>query len=344
MRGFMTFPFSGAARAAIRLAAPLLCLCLLAWAALPGPARAGQRLERASLILQWTPQAQFAGFYMAREKGFYEARGVNMMLIPGGPDRVASDWLDSRNADFCTMFLSTALERYDSGMPLVNVGQFLHHSALMIITRKGMGIRKPADLDRRKLSMWANEFQIQPRALFRSLGVNPVYVPLGASMDLFLRGAVHATLGMWYNEYHTILSAGLRENELEPIFFRDTDFDFPEDGIYCLRSTAEQRPEVVRAVVEATREGWQYAFAHEQETLDVIMAKMEEAGLPATRVHQLWMLRRMKDVIEPSGSGGISAVLDPETFRHVVGVLKDSDVIRQAPLYEDFYKGPENDR
>jgi NitT/TauT family transport system substrate-binding protein len=100
----------------------------------------------------------------------------------------------------------------------------------------------------------------------------------------------------------------------------------------------------VRAVVEATREGWQYAFAHEQETLDVIMARMEEADLPATRVHQLWMLRRMKDVIEPSGSGEISAVLDPETFRHVAGVLKDSDVIRQVPQYEDFYKGPENDR
>lgn len=325
------------------LALPLCCVVLL-FALGAAPARAGQRLERVSLILQWTPQSQFAGFYMAREKGFYKQHGLQMMLIPGGPDRMASDWLDSRNADFCTMFLSTALERWDSGMPLVNVGQFLHHSALMIIARKGAGIRRPEDLNHRKLAMWANEFQIQPRALFRSLGVEPLYVPLGASMDLFLRGAVHATLGMWYNEYHTILSAGLREEELEPIFFRDTPFDFPEDGLYCLRSTAEQRPEVVRAVVEATREGWEYAFAHEDETLDVILAAMREAGLPATLVHQRWMLRRMRDIIAPAGNGRISPVLDRATFERVARVLVDSDVIRQTPRYEDFYKGPDDDR
>ncbi|MGE4292008.1 MAG: ABC transporter substrate-binding protein [Desulfovibrio sp.] len=334
--------FGGLLCPAALLAALLSTLMFVSLAG-AGPDKAARKTERASLMLQWTPQAQFAGFYMAQEKGFYKARGVNMMLIPGGPDRVASDWLDSRNADFCTMFLSTALERFDSGLPLVNVGQFMHHSALMIIARKGMGIRKPGDLDRRKLSMWANEFQIQPRALFRSLGVRPVYVPLGASMDLFLRGAVHATLGMWYNEYHTILSSGLTEDELEPIFFRDTDFDFPEDGVYCLRTTLEQRPEVVRAVIEASGEGWEYAFAHEEETLDVIMAKMEEAGLPATRVHQRWMLRRMKDLIM-SADGSVSAVLNRGTFDHVARVLLESDVVRQTPLYEDFYRGPEDDR
>jgi len=318
----------------------LLAVCAL-WT---GSAAAGNgRAERVSLMLQWSPQAQFAGFYMAWEKGIYERHGLNMMLIPGGPDRVASDWLDSRNADYCTMFLSTALERWDSGLPLVNVAQFVHHSALMLVARRGDGIRTAADLDRRKVSIWANEFQIQPRALFHSLGARPVLVPLGSSMDLFLRGAVHATAAMWYNEYHMLLSAGLREGELQPIFFRDTEFDFPEDGIYCLRSTAEKRPEVTRAVVEATREGWEYALAHEEETLNVIMERMREAGLPATRVHQRWMLRRMRDVIAPQEQG-VNAVLNPDTFRRVARQLREAGVIRNLPLYEEFYRGPQDDR
>ncbi|SKA81966.1 NitT/TauT family transport system substrate-binding protein [Paucidesulfovibrio gracilis DSM 16080] len=309
------------------------------------PARAGQkRLERVSLMLQWSPQAQFAGFYMAEKKGMYEQRGLDMRLIPGGPDRVASDWLDSRDTDFCTMFLSTALERWDSGMPLVNVGQFVRHSALMLVARRGQGIRTAADLHGRKVSMWANEFQIQPRALFRSLGVRPEIVPLGSSMDLFLRGAVHATTVMWYNEYHTLLSAGLREEELQPIFFRDTEYDFPEDGVYCLRSTAEQRPEVALAVVDATREGWEYAFAHEEETLDVIVEHMREAGLPVTRVHQRWMLRRMRDVILPKGETRVDPSLNPATFRRVAGQLLEAGVIRRLPQYEHFYKGPDHAR
>ncbi|MEF2144049.1 MAG: ABC transporter substrate-binding protein [Desulfovibrionaceae bacterium] len=317
---------------------PVSFLLLVTILLFPVASWGGGNLQKASLALQWLPQAQFAGFFVAEDKGFYIEAGLDVTLLSGGPDIVASDVLDSRKADFCTMFLSTAMERADTGMPLVNVGQLVRHSALMLLTRTDSGIRSIEDLHHRKVAMWANEFQVQPRALFRDHGIEVVVVPLGFSLDLFLRNAVAATMGMWYNEYHTLLSAGLREDELQPFFFRDTDYDFPEDGIYCLRRTAEERPEVVRALVNATMQGWEYAFAHEEEALDIVGQRMSEAGLPVNRVHQRWMLRRMRDLMTLEGSG-LSPALDREVYERVGLTLERVGFIHAAPEYDDFVRG-----
>ncbi len=297
-------------------------------------------LGKASLILQWMPQAQFAGYFVAQEKGFYKQHGVDLTIIPGGPDKVVSDYLDSRQAEFGTMFLSTALERRDAGMPLVNIGQIVQHSALMLIAKAGTGIETVEDLDGKKVSLWANEFQIQPRILFAQKGMEVEIVPLASSMDLFLRGAVSATSAMWYNEYHTILSSGLREDELRPFFFRDTPYDFPEDGIYCLESTLKTSPKAALAVINATLAGWRYAFAHEDETLDIVARYMTEAKLPMNRVHQRWMLRRMREIIIPGEKIFEAGILKRQVFDKVVGLLLEGGVIRNPVDYGKFYRGP----
>lgn len=317
---------------------------MVLWLAMLVAPAYGQSVDRgpgkASLILQWMPQAQFAGYFMAQEKGFYRQHGVDLTIISGGPDKVVSDYLDSGQAEFGTMFLSTALERRDAGMPLVNIGQIVQHSALMLIAKAGTGIETVNDLDGKKVSLWANEFQIQPRILFNQNDIEVEIVPLASSMDLFLRGAVSATSAMWYNEYHTILSAGLREDELKPFFFRDTPYDFPEDGIYCLESTLKKSPKAALAVVNATLAGWRYAFAHEEETLDIVARRMTEAKLPMNRVHQRWMLRRMRDIIIPDDNIFQAGILKHGEFNRVVRLLWEGGVIRNPVAYEKFYRGP----
>ncbi len=312
----------------------LFVVCLLLVPSVPAEAR------KASLILQWLPQAQFAGFYMALEKGFYKDHGVEMQIIPGGPDKVVSDYLDARKADFGTMFLSTAVERRGAGMSLVNIGQIVQNSALMLIARANDGVESVSDLNHKKVSMWANEFQIQPRIMFQKAGIDVEIVPLASSMDLFLRGAVTATTAMYFNEYHTILSSGLREDEIKTFFFRDTPFNFPEDGIYCLEETLKQRPMVALAVLNATLAGWRYAFAHEEETLDVVAKYMAEASLPVNRVHQRWMLTRMHEIIIPDGDIFAAGVLKRRAFARVVRVLLQQEILRTEVDYSTFYRGP----
>ncbi|WP_316896882.1 ABC transporter substrate-binding protein [Pseudodesulfovibrio indicus] len=319
-----------------RIRPPRLALLgvLLLALILPAPALA---LEKATLILQWLPQAQFAGFFAAKDLGFYEEEGVDLTLLSGGPDILASEYLESGKAQFATMFLATGIQRREN-LPIVNIAQIVQRSALMLIAMKSSGITSFQDLEGRKVGLWANEFQTQARALFRQYGINATVVPQTSSLDLFLRGGVAACSGMWYNEYHTLTTYGLDQSDLQPLFFNDAGLNFPEDGIYCLEKTAEQRPDLCRGLVRATIRGWQYAFAHPEETLDIVMQRMRAAKVPASRVHQRWMLRRMEDIIM-SDMDTTLGVLRKEDFESVAKALVDTGFLDEHVPYEDFYKG-----
>lgn len=123
-----------------------------------GTAQAGTQ----RLVLHWLPQAQFAGVLMAEEKGFYARRGVDLAIVPGGPDINVSRHLAEGRAEFATMFLSTALERRASGMDLVHIGQIVHQSALMLVARKDSGVRALNDLQGRRVGMWGRISKSSP--------------------------------------------------------------------------------------------------------------------------------------------------------------------------------------
>ena len=294
-------------------------------------------LPKANLMLQWTPQAQFAGYLMAQEKGFYRQHGIDLTLIPGGPDRQVSDYLADGRADFGMLFLSTALDRCDKGLPLVNIAQMGSHSSLLLVVKANSGIESIEDLNGSKVSLWANEFQIQPRLLFQQAGITVHVIAQSDSLALFQRNVVTATSAMWYNEYHTLLSSGLRPQELKPFFFRDTDFDFPEDGIYCLKSTLQNKTEIATAIREASIEGWRYAFEHEEETLDVVIRTMTEASLPVSRVHQRWMLKKMHEVLKNDLEANQLGLLDRDIYQRVVNQLQQQGWLQKLVDYDAFF-------
>lgn len=292
-----------------------------------------------SLALQWLPQAQFAGYYTALDKGFYAEEGLDMTIIPGGPGIVSTLALETGKADFATAFLSTAVARHLAGVPIVNIAQMVQHSSILIVARAGSDIKSIIDFNNRKISMWDNEFLVQPLALFRQKKIQVVRVPLGNSLELFFRGAVAGTMAMWYNEYHTLLSSGFRDSDLVTFFMRDTDFDFPEDGLYCRQETLDRDPETARAFVRASLRGWRYAFDHEDEALAGVERRMTEQNLPASRTHQRWMLRRMKDLIAPGTEPFPMGRLDRDAFSRVVTALKQVDAIQDIPYYDMFHRG-----
>ncbi len=295
------------------------------------------------LALHWQPQAQFAGYFVALEKGFYRELGIDMVLLPGGTDSVPADRLSSGEAQFATMFLAAALERRAAGIPLVNVGQLVQRSSLLLLTRKKDRIDSIADLDGRRVAVWANEFPLQPWALFRQHDIAVALVPFSGSMDLFLKGAVTATMAMWYNEYHTVLASGYRESDLHPFFFKDTAYDFPEDGIYCLAETAARRSAIVDAVVMATLQGWHYAFAHEDEALAITKRWMQEANLPWSAAHQRWMLRTMQTLMTPADPHGSFGTLGRSAFQTVSRALLEAGFLDQLPNYEQFVRNGADD-
>ena len=317
----------------------LLILCILRLSV----AEAAEKTpKKVSFLPQWNPQAQFAGYYVAYEKGFYKNHGIDLTLLQGGPDRPPFLFLTRGKADFATSWLSTGLRWRASGHKVINVAQITQRSALMLIAKKSQQITRPRDIDRKKVSLWGDEFQIQPKAFFKKYDLNVKVIPQSFSVNLFLRDGVDVASAMWYNEYHTIINSGLNPDELTTFFFHDHGLNFPEDGIYTLEGTLKRDPSLSCAFIKASIEGWVYAFSHSEETLDIVLKFIEQAKIPANRTHQKWMLNRMKDLIAFPDQGGPMGMLQPTDYQRVAGELKQGGLIERIADYRSFFIGCED--
>ena len=313
-----------------------LAVMVLAWPAVAGDAAAPTGSVSPVIFLpHWIPQAQFAGYYMAESKGFYRQEGLTATVLRGGVQQPADRGLAEGKADFSSLFLSTAVVCRAEGLPLVNLAQLMQRSSLLLVARKSSGIRRPEDLNGRKVSLWSGGFEVQPRALFRNRGIQPLIVPQGSTINLFLRGGVDAASAMWYNEYHLLLAAGLEEEDLTIFHYDQFDLNFPEDGIYCLETLWRQRPELCRAFVRATLAGWRYAFAHPEEALDEVMRQVGNA--PTNRAHQRWMLERMRDLMSPAAGDAAFGRLRQADYDRVAGELQRAGVIKTIPDWSGFH-------
>ncbi|MDY6970850.1 MAG: ABC transporter substrate-binding protein [Thermodesulfobacteriota bacterium] len=295
-------------------------------------------LKKVSFIPQWVPQAQFAGYYLAYEKGIYKKYGIDLTIIPGGPDNPPSDLIEKGKAKFATLWLSTGIQIRAQGIEIVNIGQMLQRSALMLVAKKSSGIRTPKDMNGKKVGLWGPVFQIQPKAFIEKFNLDVRVVRQSYSVNLFLRDGVDVASAMWYNEYHTILNSGLNPDELTTFFFHEYGLNFPEDGIYTLDENFKKDPELCRAFLRASIEGWMYGFAHPDEALDTVMKNLKKEHIPATRVHQKWMLDRMEDLMLPGDASIPIGRLLPEDYYRVAEGLKENGLIEETPDFSSFYQ------
>jgi NitT/TauT family transport system substrate-binding protein len=340
---FVVFGLYGMSGAGSIRPLPLLRLVLLLfWLVIaPGALAQETALKKVTFLPQWIPQAQFAGYYVAYEKGFYKERGLEVEILTGGPDRPASEILAARKVDFATLFLADGIAQRAQGLELVNIGQIVQKSAFMLVAKKSSGIHKPEDLNDKKVGLWGAEFQLLPRAFFRQYHLTVHIVPQTTTMNLFLRGGVEAASAMWYNEYYQLINAGLEPEELTTFLLSDYVMKFPEDGIYCLQETWTQDPRRCADFVMGSIAGWRYALAHPTEALDIVMKYVKAANVATNRVHQRWMLERMKDIIEFDGAPALGS-LSAAAYGEVAQELKKSGFIEIIPDYDVFYKGPRN--
>lgn len=284
----------------------------------------------------WIPQAQFAGYYLALERGFYRQHGLDVTLLDGGPRKPVGRLLASGNATFASHFLSAGLKLREEGMPLVHLAQITQRSALMLVAHKSHGIQSAKDLDGKKVSLWT-DFTAQPNALFRKYNLRVDTITQGPTINLFMRGGVDAASAMWYNEYHLFLNSGLNEDEVTLIFFDEHDLNFPEDCIVCLAETWRTQPDLCRQFVQATLEGWQYVLSHRDEALRVVMKRAELARTGTNRSHQRWMLERMCELIQPVKPAVTLGELSPEVYERVARELKNCGQIQKTPPFEEFH-------
>jgi NitT/TauT family transport system substrate-binding protein len=295
-------------------------------------------LRKASLHLLWLPQAQFAGYYMAEARGLYRERGVELSIEHCGPDQDSLARLeDAEENAFASAWLAPALIARERGLALVHLAQIVQTSNLLLVAWKDRGIHSIEDLEGRPVAVWDDPFRSTFLAFFGSKGVSPRLLRQNDSIAIFLRRGVDACAAMAYNEYHDMYQSGVEEDELTVFRLGAFGFAPPEDGLYCVESTLARSPDVCRAVVEASLEGWRLAAEWPEEALAETMVRVRKAHVPANTAHMRWMLRHiLESVLPPGASREKAGRLDRGAYESAVTLLRARGLLAVEPAFEDF--------
>lgn len=246
---------------------------------------------------QWLHQAQFAGFYVAYEKGFYRDYGLNVIIEMGGPDDPSSSALVDKKTEFASMFLSKALRARDQGNQLINLAQLSQKSSFLLVAKKSSGIEKIQDMNNRKFGIWTSDFTEPTMIFLNKHKIKPIFVPVSWTTNVLANDVVDIMNMMVYNEYDIFVNTGYEPEELTIFPLSDYGVNIPEDGIYCLAEYYQQNQAICHDFAEASLQGWIYALNNEEETLSIVLDYLKRYHLPSNIPHQRLMLQKIKEAV-----------------------------------------------
>lgn len=283
---------------------------------------------------QWLPQAQFAGVYIAYEKGFYRDYGIEVEISSAGPEQTSSKALHNNEADIVSMFLTTALREVDQGHKITNIAQLSQKSSLLFVAKKSSGIKRLQDLNGKKIGLWVNDFKEPSLILLSKYKIRAEIVPVSWTTNVLAQDVVDAMNMMYYNEFDIFVNSGFDPSELTVFPLAEHGVNIPEDGLYCHAGFYEQNKELCNNFAEATLDGWIYALNHEQEALDIVLNYLRKAHLPANIPHQKWMLRKVREAVlqKPEKYG----ILTPDDYKVSVDMMRSNGVISNYLPYDEF--------
>jgi len=304
-----------------------------------GLAFSAQAAEKVTIQLKWVTQAQFAGYYVAQDKGYYQAEGLDVTIKPGGPDIGTPQVLAGGGADVIVDWMPSALASREKGVALVNIAQIFKKSGMMLTCRKDSGIKSPSDFRGKTLGVWfyGNEYPflswMSKLGIPTTGGSNGVTVlKQGFNVDPILQKQAECVSTMTYNEYWQIVDAGLSPSELVVYKYEDQGVSTLEDGLYVMENKLKSKAFVSKMArfLKASIKGWNYAGDHPDEAADIVLEN-DDTGAQ-TEKHQRRMMREISKLVgnQPQGIG----YLIPADYRRTVDVLMSSDsdpVISKKP-------------
>jgi NitT/TauT family transport system substrate-binding protein len=295
-----------------------------------------QAADKVTLQLKWVTQAQFAGYYVANDKGLYEAAGLDVTINPGGPDIAPPQIIAGGGADVIIDWMPSALASREKGVPLVNIAQPFKRSGMMLTCRKETGIKTPADFPGKTLGVWfyGNEYPFL--SWMAKLGIATTGGPKGVTVlkqgfnvDPLLQKQADCISTMTYNEYWQVIEAGVKPEELIVFKYEDEGVATLEDGLYVLESKLKDPAfvDTMARFVKASMAGWEWARQHPAEAAKIVLDN--DATGAQTEGHQVTMMQEINKLTE-----GSTGALDPADYERTVKTLLSggSDpVITKAP-------------
>ena len=282
-----------------------------------------QAADDVTLQLKWVTQAQFAGYYVAQDKGFYDEEDLNVTIKPGGPDIAPTQVLAGGGADVAVEWMPAALAAREKGLPMVNIAQPFKSSGMMLTCRKDAGIETTDDFKGKTLGVWffGNEFPflswMSKLELPTEGGEDGVTVlKQGFNVDPLLQNQAACVSTMTYNEYWQVIDAGLTPDDLNVFKYEEQGVATLEDGLYALEENLADpafEDKMVR-FVRASMKGWKYAEENPDEAAEIVLDN--DASGAQTDEHQKRMMGEVAKL-----TAGSNGALDEADYERTVQSL-----------------------
>ncbi|APG85442.1 ABC transporter substrate-binding protein [Sinorhizobium americanum] len=279
--------------------------------------------DKVTLQLKWVTQAQFAGYYVAKDKGFYEEESLDVDIKPGGPDIAPPQVIAGGGADVIVDWMPSALATREKGVPLVNIAQPFKKSGMMLTCLKESGVKTPEDFKGKTLGVWffGNEYPFLSWMAQLKIptdgGPNGVTVlKQGFNVDPLIQKQAACISTMTYNEYWQVIDAGIKAEDLVTFKYEDQGVATLEDGLYVLEDKLKDAAfkEKMVKFVRASMKGWKYAEENPDEAADIVLEN-DSTGAQ-TEKHQKRMMGEIAKL-----TAGSNGALDEADYKRTVQSL-----------------------
>lgn len=257
-----------------------------------------KKLEKLKMTLKWSHQAQFAGIYVAKEKGYFNQLGIDMEIIEGGGTVDATQMVLDGAVDIGISLFDRLLVRRDQGFPLISIAQIVQQSTRGLVTKRSSDIDTPIEMLGKRIGTFGSTDSYQFPAFLRKFKLeNNVDVVLQESIQYFLNETIDVGSITTYNELQKIFDSGLHPNKLNIFLYESYGVGMVEDTLIVREDWLDENHDLAKRAVQAIIKGWQYAIRHQRKTIDIVMKYVNR--MTTTRELQENMLRVIANYVAP---------------------------------------------
>jgi NitT/TauT family transport system substrate-binding protein len=308
--------------------------------AAPSTAPTAAALTKVSVQLQWVSQAQFAGEIAAKAEGFYEAAGLDVTLLEGGPN-VANITVGcaANGPEFTLGWVPKALVAVESGnCDLVSIAQIYQRSGTRSVSWKETGITSVDQFKGKKIGVWdfGNEYEVTAGASKHGLAVGKDYTRViqDFNMSGLLNKDIDVAEAMTYNEYAQVLEA---KNPATGALYQASDLnviDWNAEGTAMLQDAVFARAawlaqagsaDIATKFLKATFEGWIFCRDNPDKCVDEVLA----VGTTLGKGHQAWQMNEVNPLIWPSPNG--IGITDKALWDQTIAVALEGKFLTKTP-------------